>query len=219
MPNVSLSCPAPHRLFVSLYECNWDGVDADDLLQEQIPPLLLAAADSLVDGAGVASAAEAAAPASEGASEGQAAATFTEPMLQQLEQQGRFVGQLADMLYALAVLACDTAERSARAHAAADAGVDGLPVDSSSSTDGSSGSSTGGDAQQHWYQSDGMHQLLEAVAARSTSWDMGCVSRKVSQELDEKFVRRGTTAACPLYMLSPCSLATCCLAAANGLAT
>jgi hypothetical protein len=132
-------------LFVSLYEVDWQAADLQELLAFEVPPLLSAAAANLQ------------------AVSSTAAATAAPDA-----QQQQFVSQLADMLYASAVLANASKVDDATTYSS-----------SSSSDDGSSSNNSSGGAC--WYGSQGMHQLLDAVAKLANSWDMQDVSRKVRE--------------------------------------
>jgi hypothetical protein len=133
-------------LFVSLYEVDWQAADLQELLACEVPPLLSAAAANLQ------------------AVSSTAAATAAPDA-----QQQQFVSQLADMLYASAVLANASKVDDATTYSSS----------SSSSDDGSSSNNSSGSAC--WYGSQGMHQLLDAVAKHANSWDMQDVSRKVRE--------------------------------------
>jgi hypothetical protein len=149
---------------VSLYEVNWQAADMEELLADAIPPLLAAAAanlSALLD----------------------KLPEDTDPPQQR--QQQRLAGQLADMLYALAVLATAANEDAVAAAGAwgrdstSSTGENAGSSSSSSGGGGGSSSSSSGAVHCRWYQSTAMQQLLDAVAAVGSSWDMTCVSRKV----------------------------------------
>jgi hypothetical protein len=145
------------RLFVLLVEVEWAAADLVELLTDTLPPLLSAAATSLE---------EAAAAADQQQQQHQK---------QQQQDQQTFVGQLADMLYSLAVLAGSSRDASSELlH-----GSNGSSGGDSAGGSSSSSSSSGDSPQACWYQFDGMQRLLDAVAVTGSNWDMDCVSRKV----------------------------------------